>query len=121
VLIIALSGFLFTVVGVETISNLVVAEAEERVRNDLNTARLIYQDTLENVTQAAKFTAARTFIGNILLDEAVDPEYLDELARFKETERLDILSFTDDNGIVLLRIGNQLEKGDDQSTNPLIC
>ena len=67
VIIITLTGLLFTIVGVETISSLTVAEAEDRVRNDLNTARLIYQEKLNQVSQATEFTAGRTFIENILL------------------------------------------------------
>lgn len=120
VVILALSGLLFTVVGVETISNLIVAEAEERVRNDLNTARLIYQAKLDQVSQAVEFTAVRTFIENILLEEDVDQGYVDELVRFKINEGLDILTFTDNSGIVVLRTNNPDEKGDDQSDQTLI-
>ncbi len=120
VVILALSGFLFTIVGVETISNLIVAEAEERVRNDLNTARLIYLDKLDQVSQAAEFTALRTFIENILLDDEIDQGYIDELVRFKANEGLDILTFTDSNGVVVFRTNNPGEKGDDLSHQTLI-
>jgi two-component system NtrC family sensor kinase len=115
VIIITLSGLLFTIVGVKTISDLTVAEAEERVQNDLNTARLIYQVKIDNIARAVKYTAARTFIEDILSGEEVAQEYLNELSRFKETEGLDILTFTDRNGIVLLRLNNQRRLGD-QST-----
>jgi two-component system, NtrC family, sensor kinase len=120
VIIIALSGLLFTIVGVKTISNLIVAEAEDRVRNDLNTARLIYQGQLDQISQAAEFTAARTFIDAILLDNAVDQGYINELTRFKVDEGLDILTFTDANGIVVLRVNNPGYNGDDISNQPLI-
>lgn len=118
--IIVFSGLLFTFVGVKTISNLVVAEAEERVRNDLNTARLIYQDKVDQIDQAVKFTAARTFIDSILLQEQVDHAYIEELARFQANEGLDILTFTDADGIVVLRVNDPEQKGDDQSRQVLV-
>lgn len=118
--IIVFSGLLFTFVGVKTISSLVVAEAEERVRNDLNTARLIYQDKVDQIDQAVKFTAARTFIDSILLQEQVDHAYIEELARFQANEGLDILTFTDADGIIVLRVNNPEQKGDDQSRQVLV-
>lgn len=120
VVIIALSGLLITIVGVQTISSLTVKEAEERVRNDLNTARLIYRVRLEKIYQAVEFTAARTFINDILLGNTVAQDYLDDLARFKENEELDILTFTNQDGIVVLRINDPERKGDDQSSLGLV-
>lgn len=120
VAILALSGLLFTIVGVQTISGLTIAEAEERVKNDLNTARLIYQAKIDQVCQAVKFTAARTFIDQVFLEEDINQEYIDELVRFQINEGLDILTFIDKNGIVLLRTNNLAAKGDDQSDLPLI-
>lgn len=120
VIIIALTGLLFTIVGVETISNLTVAEAEDRVRNDLNTARLIYLEKLDQVSQATEFTAGRTFIEKILMEEEIDQVYISELERFKANENLDILNFTDSQGMVVLRINNPSRKGDDQSRQALV-
>ncbi len=41
-LIIVMTSLIFSVVGIRLIDILVVAEAQSRVRNDLNSARLIY-------------------------------------------------------------------------------
>ena len=117
---ITLSGLLFTIVGVTTISTLIVNEAEERVRNDLNAARLIYSYKLDQVKQAAEFTAVRTFIGDILLQKDTAQEYTNDLIQFKTNEGLDVLTFTDSHGIVVLRAGNPSLKGDDQSGQELV-
>lgn len=119
-LIITFSGLLFTFVGVRTISDLVVAEAEERVKNDLNTARLIYKDKVEQIYQAVAFTTTRTFIEHILFDENINQAYLDELSRFKTNESLDILTFTDSDGTVVLRVNNPSQKGDSQKRQLLV-
>jgi two-component system, NtrC family, sensor kinase len=118
--IIILSGLLFTIVGVTTISSLIVNEAEDRVKNDLNTARLIYLDKLDSLRQAAEFTAVRTFMEDVLLQKNNSQDYINVLKSFKANERLDILTLTDADGIVVLRVNNPDIKGDDQSHQELV-
>jgi two-component system NtrC family sensor kinase len=118
--IIILSGLLFTAVGVTTISRLIVNEAEDRVKNDLNSARLIYLDKLDRVRQAAEFTAVRTFNEDVLLQKNISQDYINVLKSFKANEGLDLLTFTDSNGIVVLRVNNPDNKGDDVSSQELV-
>jgi two-component system NtrC family sensor kinase len=118
--IIILSGLLFTVVGVTTISSLIVNEAEDRVKNDLNTARLIYLDKLDSLRQAAEFATVQTFIQDVLLQKNISQDYINALKSFKANERLDVLTLTDGNGIVVLRVNNPDLKGDDQSRQELV-
>jgi two-component system NtrC family sensor kinase len=112
-------SLIFTVVGIQIATNLILSEAEERVRNDLNSARLIYQNSLDNISKAAKFTAIRTFTEDIL-EGNIAQTYIQELNRFKLSEGLDILTITDRNGIVVLRMNNLGSKGDDQSNQELV-
>jgi two-component system NtrC family sensor kinase len=118
--IIILSGLLFTVVGVTTISSLIVNEAQDRVKNDLNTARLIYLDKLDSLRQAAEFTAVRTFMADVLLQNNISQDYINALKSFKANERLDVLTLTDANGVVVLRVNNPEIRGDDQSRQELV-
>ncbi|CAG1002980.1 two-component system, NtrC family, sensor kinase [Anaerolineales bacterium] len=117
--IIVLSSLIFTLLGAQIISSLVKSEAEDRVRNDLNTARMIYTDTLSNIQDKAEFTAVRTFLADILNGD-VNQTYVDELRNFKVKEGLDILTITDDKGVVVLRINNPESSGDDQSQQALV-
>jgi two-component system NtrC family sensor kinase len=117
--IIVFSSLIFTLLGAQIISSLVKSEAEERVRNDLNTARMIYTDTLSNIQDKAEFTAVRTFLADILNGD-VNQTYVDELRNFKVKEGLDILTITDDKGVVVLRINNPESSGDDQSHQTLV-
>jgi two-component system, NtrC family, sensor kinase len=118
--IIILSGLLFTAVGVTTISRLIVNEAEDRVKNDLNTARLIYLAKQDRVRQAAEFTAVRTFIEDVLLQKNISLDYINALKSFKSFEGLDLLTITDSDGMVVLRVNNPDLKGDDQSKQELV-
>ena len=104
-IIIIISSLIFTLLGAQIISSLITTESEERVRNDLNTARMIYVDTLSHIQEKTEFTAVRTFLEDILKGN-IEQTYVDELRRFKVNEGLDILTITDSNGIVVLRINN---------------
>jgi len=118
--IIIVSSLIFTLVGIQIISSLILNEADERVRNDLNAARLIYKYTLDHVSQAAEFTAIRTFTEDILLRDNLARAYVDELIWFRVSEGLDVLTITDRNGIVVLRTNNPGYRGDDQSNQELV-
>lgn len=118
-IIIVISSLIFTLLGAEIISSLITSESEERVRNDLNTARMIYMDTLSHIQEKTEFTAVRTFLEDILKGN-IEQTYVDELRRFKVNEGLDILTITDNNGVVILRINNPESSGDDQSRQELV-
>lgn len=117
--IILLSSLIFTIVGIQIINNRIIAEAQERVRNDLNTAREIYRDRLVHIEQAVEFTTVRLFMADIVNGD-VRQEYLDELIRFKDNEDLDILTITDTSGNVVLRINNPTIMDDFQGRDELI-
>ena len=109
-LIILLSSLFFTIIGIRIINNRIIEEAQERVRNDLNAAREIYQNRLKHVEDTVKFTAVRLFMGDILHGD-IRQEYLDELSRFKESESIDVLTITDSTGKVVLRVANPAVAG----------
>ncbi|MCP4605484.1 MAG: hypothetical protein GY847_34020, partial [Proteobacteria bacterium] len=118
-LVIVVTSIVFIVAGIQLIGNRIVAEAQEKVRNDLNAAREIYLSELSHLDDVARFTADRFFLrdalsfGNIKLAA-------EELIKVRERENLDILTITDNSGKVLLRTNNVELSGDDQSHNELI-
>jgi two-component system, NtrC family, sensor kinase len=116
--IIILSSLIFTIAGVNIISNRVITEAQERVRTNLNAAEFVYSDKLDHVTEAARFTAARLFMKD-MLNGNITQEYINELVRFKDSEALDVLTITDQNGIVVFRASSN-NVGDDQSHDEIL-
>ncbi len=117
--IILLSSLIFTIVGIQIINNRIIEEAQERVRNDLNTAREIYKNRLQHVEDTVEFTAVRFFMRDVLRGD-LRQEYLDEVARIKDNENIDVLTITNTSGIVMLRINNPSAKGDDQARDEII-
>lgn len=118
-LIIVLTSAIFTVVGIQLISNRIVSEAQEKVRYDLDTAREIYLNKLGQILEVVRSTADRSFLKDAMLSGDMD-QATDELIVTKISGGLDILTITDKYGRVLLRTNNPELSGDDKSYDELV-
>ena len=110
---------IFMIIGVKLISNLIVAETQEKVRNDLNTAREIYGDKLSSINDIVRFTAGRYFLRDAFVAGQIENIDID-LQEIAENEGLDFLTIADKDGYVLLRSNNLGVTGDFQGENDLI-
>jgi len=119
-LIIVLISAIFTIVGIQLISNRIVTEAQEKVSHDLNSAREIYQSQLRHINDVVRLTADRYYIKDALISGDVE-KFAEELVRVKVSEGFDILTITDTSGIVLLRANNLGLAGDNQTHNELVA
>jgi two-component system NtrC family sensor kinase len=119
-LIIAIISAVFIIVGIRLIGDRIVEEAQEKVRHDLNAAREIYLSNLDHTNDVIRLTADRYFLINALLSGEIKEDEVDALVGVKEREGLDILTITDENGIVLLRTSNLDLVGDDESEDELV-
>jgi two-component system NtrC family sensor kinase len=118
-LVIVVTSLVFIAAGIQLISNRVVAEAQEKVRNDLNSAREIYFSELSQTSTIVRFTAERFFLKDALLSENVE-EATDALVSTRLREELDILTVTDEYGNVILRTSNVELFGDNQLHNEVV-
>ncbi len=100
-----MTNLIFTIVGVQIISDRIVTEAQEKVGRDLNSAREIYVSKLNHLNDVVRLTADRFYIKDALISGDVD-SFAQELERVKLSESLDILTITDPLGNVLLRANN---------------
>ena len=117
--IIIMTSALFMVAGVQIISNRIVEEGQEKVRNDLNAAREIYLNKLEHITGVIRLTANRYLVREALLYGNLEPA-MEQLIEIKEEEKLDVLTITDKYGYVLIRTSNTGVVGDNQGHDGLI-
>jgi two-component system NtrC family sensor kinase len=118
-LIIFIISTVFIGVGIRLISDRILADAQEKVRHDLNSAREIYLGELRHISDVVHLTADRYSLREALLSGDFN-QISDELTQVKESEDLDILTLTDSNGIVLLRTNNPEERGTDLYDDNLI-
>jgi two-component system NtrC family sensor kinase len=119
-LIIVITTTVFTVVGIQLISNRIVTEAQEKVGRDLNSAQEIYLSKLNHINDVVRLTADRFYIKDALISGDIG-SFAAELVRVKESEGLDLLTITDPSGNVLLRANNINLTGDSQSHNELVA
>jgi len=118
-LVILIISAVFVVFGVRLINDLILDEAQEKVRNDLNAAREIYLSELKRIDYVVRSTAQRFFLKDALIAGDIDSA-IDELIRVKDAENLDILGVTDEYGYVLIRTCNPDHAGDNQGHDALI-
>src|SRR4030042_4304859 len=65
-LISILSNIFFTIAGITFIGNRIITEAQERVRNDLNSAREIYLGELRHISDIVRLTSRRPIVQDLL-------------------------------------------------------
>ena len=114
VLLIVLVGTVFLVIGVRLTSNRVLTEAQDKVRNDLNAARVIYESQLQQIDSVVCLTSDRKFLKDAIQSGDMESAY-QELTDVKDLAELDIFGITDKSGKVLLRTHNKEMIGDDLS------
>ena len=121
-IVVILTGIVTSWVGVYLIGDLIVRKAQKQVGMDLNSAREIYQDKIDDIHTLIRLTAERFFIKEALISGNI--KELDEIfLSIRRKENLDILTLTDNKGKVIVRSRNpsrQVGIGDDQSNDELV-
>lgn len=118
-LVIVFISIVFMVIGVRSINNLVLSEAQEKVRNDLNAAREIYLGQKTHIYDVISLTAERFCLRDALVTENQD-EVTDVLKSVKEEADIDFLVATDRYGYVVARASNPGVIGDNQGHDEIV-
>jgi two-component system NtrC family sensor kinase len=123
-----LTGFVATIIGIWTINRSTIDEVQNRVRQDINTAKLIYNNTLERIASLVQFTAQ----GSDLCETMRNPDSMKTgnlralIRRDQETQLqndnilLDMLTVVNSRGNVLFRAANPGLKGDSLLWDPVV-
>jgi len=107
------------VFGFYVIENDIIKREQDKVKNDLNSAREMYHEESEKLKDVVRFTALRFFIKDAILNN--DNERLKkELEEIRKAESLDILTLTNKNGQVIVRSRNPSVSGDNQAQDELV-
>jgi two-component system NtrC family sensor kinase len=117
--VIIISGFFTTFAGLYLIENTIVKQAQDKVRVDLNSAREIYEQKIKDVKEIIRLTATRVLLFETLRGGNI-PAVRRQLEKVRKEEALDILTVTDTDGRVILRLRNPKIVGDDQSNDKLL-
>ncbi len=117
--VILLCGVVATIVGVRLIGTGIINQAQDKVKNDLNSAREIYREEVENLKDIVRFTALRFFVKDGLSNNNLEM-LKKELENINKAEHLDILILTNEKGRVVIRSRNPSVYGDDQAKDQFV-
>ncbi len=117
--VVVVSGLVTSWVGVRLIGDEIIRQAQDRVRIDMNSARETYVDKLEEVEGIVRLAAVRCPIREALITGYAEPMQ-DELRSMREKEKLDVLTITDRNGVVIYRASNPAVLGDSQAGDDIV-
>ena len=117
--VIVLGAILTMIFGSQLVKNTIIDEAQEKVKYDLSSAWMVFNDELNRVGDIISFTAEREGIRDAIINKNNDI-LLTYLSRVKSQWGLDVLTLTDSTGRVTMRMRNPQIKGDDKSQDEII-
>ena len=117
--VIVLGAILTMIFGSQLVKNTIIDEAQEKVKYDLSSAWMVFNDELNRIGDIISFTAEREGIRDAFINKNNDI-LLTYLSRVKSQWGLDVLTLTDSTGRVTMRMRNPQIKGDDKSQDEII-
>src|SRR5512136_449517 len=114
-----LIGVVTSIIVNSLVTNQIIFEAQERVKEDLNTARYVYTSKIKDVDHAVRWTAIRHVLKTGVKQKDISP-IRKELEGLMAEEGLDFLTLVDRNGVVLFRFHNPPVSGDSLIDDPFI-
>jgi two-component system NtrC family sensor kinase len=117
--VIILGSLLWLIFGSRLIRNTLITQAQDKIRHDLNSARMVFNEKLRAIEAVVRLTAARESLRDNLVTGQTDilGRYL---GRVRSENGLDILNLLDSDGRVLVRTRTPGLTGDDQSGDILV-
>jgi two-component system NtrC family sensor kinase len=106
--------------GVLILHTRILSQAQEKVSNDLNAAREIYNHEIDRVRSVIRLTAAAPSTADAFAADSSDA-LAPLFARLRPQEQLDILTAVDAAGTVLSRGSKGVRNTEKRATDPLIA
>ena len=118
-LTVGLTGLLSTIVGTWVMSHGITAEAKNKSRHDLASARLIYEYALGDVRREVEFVGHDPTVRRSIRNRDLAPLHT-KLEQLRRDRSLDVLLLLDSTGTVRVRARNVPASGDDWKAEPLV-
>ena len=114
-----LIGVVTSIIVNSLVTNQVIFEAQERVKEDLNTARYVYISKIREIDRTIRWTSIRHVLKKGLKEKNISP-IRNELEGLMAEEGLDFLTLVDRNGVVIFRFHNPPVSGDSLLNDPFV-
>jgi len=112
-------GVVTSVVVNSLVTNQIIFEAQERIKEHLSTARWVYESKIRDIDRTIRWTSIRHVLKKALKEKNVLP-IQDELLELMAEEGLDFLTLVDRKGDVVFRFHNPGVLGDSLVQDPFI-
>jgi len=116
--VIVLGAILTMIFGSRLVRNTIIDEAQRKVKHDLSSAWMVFDNKLNHIRDIVSFNAERESIKDAIINKDNDI-LLRYLNRVRSQRGLDILTLTDSLGKVIVRTRNPEIVGDDQSQDEI--
>ena len=117
--VIVIGAILIMIFGSRLVRGTIIDEAQKKVKFDLSSAWMVFNEKLSDVKDIVSLNATREGVQDNIKHGELDI-LLNKLSRMRKKYRLDILTLTDPRGRVIVRSRNPEIKGDDQSEDEII-
>jgi two-component system NtrC family sensor kinase len=114
-----LIGVATSVIVNSLITSQIIFEAQERVKEDLNTARYVYGSKVRDIDRTIRWTSIRHVLKKGLKERNIS-SIREELEGLMAEEELDFLTLVDRKGVVIFRFHNPPTSGDSLLNDPFI-
>ncbi len=114
-----LTGVVTSLIVNSLITNQIIFEAQERVKEDLNTARYVYASKIRDIDRTIRWTSIRHVL-KTGIEERDLSSVQNEFERLMAGEGLDFLTLVDRNGVVVFRFHNPTVSGDRVLHDPFV-
>jgi two-component system NtrC family sensor kinase len=115
-----LIGVVTSIIVNSLITNQIISEAQERVKEDLNTARYVYVSKIRDIDRTIRWTSARHVVLAKVIKERNVSSIRNEFLGLMAEEGLDFLTLVDRKGMVVFRFHNPESSGDNVMDDPFI-
>lgn len=119
VLIALSTGVIIGFIVNSVITNRVIHETQERVKEALNTARWVYGSKLNDIDRVIRLTSTRYILKDALRKESA-LSIKDDMVRLMADQGLDFLTLVNRKGMVLMRFHHPEASGDSLIQDPFV-
>lgn len=112
-------GILSSLIGTQLVTDTIIHQAQNKVKHDLSTAWLVYNESLNRIQDVVQLTALGRTIPEFL-QSGQEKKLQDYLVKRRKEFGLDVLTLTDARGVVLFRSYHPFRTGDSRASDPLV-
>jgi two-component system NtrC family sensor kinase len=113
-------GVMTSLIVNSLITNQIISEAQEKVKEDLNTARWVYASKIRDIDRTIRWTSARHVVLTKVIKEKNVSSMQNEFLGLMAEEGLDFLTLVDRKGTVIFRFHNPRLSGESLIHDPFI-